>query len=112
MAGDTEHEVPDGAAVFPLIPAELGVNPLLLAALHAVVFLSGSRKDIVQPEAADEVVQVMGAYFQRLQGPALDRVREDMACLVGYARQEKWPKHVVRFLKSLLSDLGVEKGAV
>ena len=32
-----EGEVPEGAAVFPDIPAELGVNPLLLAVVHAVV---------------------------------------------------------------------------
>ena len=36
-------EVPEGAAVFPTIPAELGVHPLLLAVLHAVVFLEGKR---------------------------------------------------------------------
>ena len=34
MADPAEPEVPEGAAVFPLIPAELGINPLLLAALH------------------------------------------------------------------------------
>ena len=42
MAEDHERadEVPEGAAVFPEIPAELGVHPLLLAVLHAVVFLA------------------------------------------------------------------------
>ena len=39
---DAADETPDGAAVFPLIPAELGVHPLLLAVLHAYVFLDGS----------------------------------------------------------------------
>ena len=50
MAGDAE--VPEGAAVFPLIPPELGVNPLLLAVLHATVFLAGSDEKIVNPAAA------------------------------------------------------------
>ena len=30
-----DGDVPEGAAVFPEIPAELGVNPLLLAVVHA-----------------------------------------------------------------------------
>ena len=44
---DDDAEVPDGAAVFPLIPPELGVNPLLLAVVHALVFLAGSDEDVV-----------------------------------------------------------------
>ena len=47
-------EVPEGAAVFPEIPPELGVHPLLLAVLHAVVFLSGSDDVLVNPAAAEE----------------------------------------------------------
>ena len=46
-------EVPDGAAVFPLIPADLGIHPLLLATLHAVVFFDGSSDDVVHDAAAD-----------------------------------------------------------
>src|ERR1051325_6154164 len=107
MTQDTGSEVPEGAAIFPLIPPELGVNPLLLATLHATIFLAGSDGEIVHPEAADEAVQYIAGYVQRLEGPALVRVREDMACLAAYARQEKWPKQVVRALKSFLADLGI-----
>ena len=49
-------EVPDGAAIFPEIPEELGINPLWLAVLHATVFLAGSNEDIVHPDAAEEVM--------------------------------------------------------
>ncbi len=108
MADEPEREVPEGAAVFPLIPPELGVNPLLLAALHATIFLAGSDDELVNPDAADEAVQRVAEYFQRLDGPSLQRVREDMACLTSYARQQKWPKQLVHCLKSFLSDLGVE----
>ena len=38
---ETESEVPDGAAVFPDIPLELNLHPLLLAVVHTVVFLAG-----------------------------------------------------------------------
>jgi hypothetical protein len=102
-----EPEVPEGAAVFPLIPAELGVHPLLLAVLHAIVFLSGSDDDIVHPVAAEEALQYLAGYLQRLDGADLRRVREDLACLTAFARQEKWPKQRVQSLKNFLSDYGV-----
>ena len=103
-------EAPDGAAVFPLIPAELGVDPLLLAALHAVVFLSGSDAAVVQPDAADEAVEYLATYLQRLDGERLRRVREDLACLGTFARREKWPKQLTLFVKTFLSDFGVGDG--
>jgi hypothetical protein len=110
MSDEAELEqVPEGAAVFPLIPPELNVHPLLLATLHAVVFLSGSDNDIVDSDAADEALQYLAGYLQRLEGTTLDRVREDMACLTTYARQEKWPKQLVQFLKTFLADYGVGK---
>jgi hypothetical protein len=102
-----EPEVPEGAAVFPLIPAELGAHPLLLAVLHATAFLSGSDDDIVHPAAADEAVQYLAGYLQRLEGDDLRRVREDLACLTAFARQEKWPKQLIQYLKNFLSDYGV-----
>jgi hypothetical protein len=109
MAEDTESEVPEGAAVFPQIPPELEIDPLLLVVLHATVFLAGSDEAIVNGEAAEEALQYMAEYLRRLTGPRLDRVREDMECLVGYARQQGWPKQVVRSLKEFLSDYGIGK---
>jgi hypothetical protein len=100
-------EVPEGAAVFPLIPAELGVNPLLLAVLHATVFLSGSEDEIVNPAAADEALQYIATYVQRLDGPLLARVQEDLRCLAAFAREEEWPKQLVRLVKSFLDVCGV-----
>lgn len=100
-------EVPAGAAVFPVIPEELGVHPLLLAALHAIVFLDGSAEDVVNPAAADEAVQYLMSYFQRLRGAELKRVREDIETLLSYARQEKWPAEETEFLRGFLTDYGV-----
>jgi hypothetical protein len=105
MAEDTP-EVPEGAAVFPLIPPELGVHPLLLAVLHAVVFLDGSSEDVVHPDAASETLEYLATYLQRLTGDDLRRAREDLATLASYARSQKWPKQHVRFLKEFLADFG------
>ncbi|MCS6850484.1 MAG: hypothetical protein NZ700_04860 [Gemmataceae bacterium] len=107
MPDEPELEVPDGAAVFPLIPEELHVHPLLLAVLHAVVFLDGSSDDVVHPAAASEALEYLATYLQRLRGPERRRVQEDMDCLVAYARQERWPKSAVRFLQTFLADFGV-----
>jgi hypothetical protein len=107
MTAADAGEVPDGAAVFPEIPAELGVHPLLLAVIHATIFLAGSDDDLVNPAAADEAVERIGTYLRRLDGPQLAQVREDMACLIAHARQQQWPKGLVRALQSLLGDFGV-----
>jgi hypothetical protein len=105
---DRPDEAPDGAAVFPLIPAELGAHPLLLAVLHAYVFLEGSEANVVNGAAAEEAMEYLATYLQRLSGPELRRVKEDLNTLVGFAKSEKWPKQQVRFLQDFLKDNGVE----
>ena len=101
-------ETPDGAAVFPLIPAELGVHPLLLAVLHAYVFLEGSEPSVLNPGVAEEAMNYLAEYIQRLSGAELRRAKEDMITLVGLAKSEKWPKQQVRFLQDFLKDNGVD----
>jgi hypothetical protein len=100
-------EVPDGAAVFPAIPPELGVNPLLLAVIHSVVFINGSDETVVHPTAADEALDFILGYLQRLDGIALERVQEDMDCLVRFARGEKWDVGLVSVLTNFLRACGV-----
>jgi hypothetical protein len=107
MSDAGEAEVPEGAAVFPLIPPELGVHPLLLAVLHATIFLAGSDDDVLDARAAEEALEYMAGYLQRLDGPQLEQVREDLLCLTAYARQEKWPKQLVRTVQKFLEDYGV-----
>ena len=102
-----ERQVPDGAAVFPLIPDELGIHPLLLATLHAIVFFDGSDETVINDAAADEALQYVATYLQRLKGPELRRIREDVETLLDFARQEKWPEEEMRFLRSFLHDFGV-----
>ncbi len=103
-----ELPVPEGAAVFPEIPPELGVHPLFLAVIHAIVFLAGSDEEIVNGPAAEEAVSYMAGYLQRLDTAARKRVSEDMQCIFSFARQEKWPKQMTMGLKQLLEDCGLE----
>jgi hypothetical protein len=101
------EEAPEGAAVFPLIPDELGIHPLLLAVLHAYVFLEGSETAVLNPLIAEEAMNYLVTYLQRLTGNDLRRVKEDMATLTGFAKSEKWPKQQVRFLQDFLSENGI-----
>lgn len=101
-------ESPDGAAVFPLIPPELGVHPLLLGVLHAYVFLEGSDENVLDGGAAEEAMHYLSTYLQRLSGAELKRVREDLDTLVGFAKHEKWPRQQVRFLQDFLKENGVQ----
>jgi hypothetical protein len=100
-------ESPEGAAVFPLIPAELGINPLLLAALHSYVFLEGSSEDVLYPTVAEEAMNYLVGYLQRLEGDQLRRIKEDFATLSGFANSEGWPKQQVRFLQDFLKENGI-----
>lgn len=101
------EETPDGAAVFPLIPPELGVHPLLLAALHAYVFLEGTEPNMLNAEVAEESLNYIVGYLQRLDGAELRRVKEDMATLTAFAKSEDWPKQQVRFLHEFLKENGI-----
>lgn len=107
---DQADEVPEGAAMFPEIPAELGVHPLFLAMLHAYVFLDGSDPSVVNAEASSEAMEYIALYLQRLSGKDLQRAKEDLDTLVGYAKEQKWPKQYIVFLKSFLQDNGVLEG--
>jgi hypothetical protein len=102
-----DNDVPEGAAVFPLIPEELGIHPLLLASIHATVFLLGSDEKILHPEAAEEALQYMLAYFQRLAGAELQKVKEDVQVLIDFAKQDDWPRQDIEFLKTFLKEFGV-----
>jgi hypothetical protein len=100
-------DVPDGAAVFPLIPDELGIHPLLLATLHAIVFFDGSDAEVVNDAAANESLNYLATYLQRLQGPDLKRIRDDMDALLAFAKQEGWPQEEMQFLQGFLKEFGV-----
>src|SRR5689334_17436967 len=106
-ADESSAEVPEGAALFPLIPDDLGVHPLLLATLHAVVFLDGSDVKVVNDAAALEALDGIAAYLQRLKGPDLKRLREDMECLLAFGKEAAWPGEIMLFFENFLTDFGV-----
>jgi hypothetical protein len=104
---DDLGEVPEGAAFFPDIPAELGIDPLLLGVIHAAVFLAASEEAVVHPDAAEEALTQIASYTRRIGGERAKRIREDMACLATFARREKWDKRLIQSLKALTEVLGL-----
>jgi hypothetical protein len=103
------QEVPEGAAVLPQIPEELGIHPLLLAVLHAVVFLAGSEAKIVHLAASHEAIEHIAEYLQRVGGKELERVRADLAKLHAFAVEHDWPKEEVQFFETFLDDFGMRE---
>ena len=104
---DENGYIPDGAAVFPTIPAELGVSPLLLTLIHLTVFIAGSDEKIVNADAGAEALEQAAEYVRRLESTQRQRLREEMSCLVSYARAQKWPKQSIRAVADLLSGFGL-----
>jgi len=104
----TENEIPDGAAVFPPIPPELNVDPLLLAVLHAIVFVAGSDESIVHPEAGEETIAAIAGYLERATGEQREYVRKELIALRRFAREQGWPKQFTEFLKSFPKEFGLE----
>jgi hypothetical protein len=106
---DQEHEVPEGSAVLPEIPDDLDVHPLLLAILHAVIFIAGSDDSLVHPGAGGEALEHVGAYLRRLSGKDLERVKNDLAALADFAKQQEWGKEEIELFSNFLSDFGLEE---
>lgn len=107
VRSERSNDVPSGAAVLPQVPPELGVHPLLLAALHAIVFLQGSDEDIVAPAAAEEQLELIADCLQRLDGSELQRMQEDIAVLTGYVKEQRWPKSAEQFFSNFLAEFGI-----
>ena len=87
-----EPEVPNGAAVFPLIPAELGVHPLLLAVLHAPSSSTAPTRAWSIPTPPGNRWNTSPAICKGLMRPCLAVVRWHPEAWQTFARQEKWPK--------------------
>ncbi|MBX7105099.1 MAG: hypothetical protein K1X57_13520 [Gemmataceae bacterium] len=100
-------EVPEGAALFPIIPPELHISPPLLAILQAVVFIAGSAENIVHPDAGEEALLGIATYLERLDGSERDRFLADLTALHGFARDHGWPKQLSGFLKDFPKNFGL-----
>lgn len=96
---------PEGIAALPEIPREFGIDPLLLAVLESVVFLSGSDDTIVHPDAAESVLARIIGTLARLDDKRRERVLEDMATLKGHVTGPQWPEGMAEFLEQFAREI-------
>ncbi len=98
-------EEPEGIAALPEIPREFGIDPLLLAVLESVVFLSGSDDTIVHPDAAESVLSRIIGTLSRLDDNRRARVLEDLATLKGHVTGPQWPEGMAEFLEQFAREI-------
>ena len=103
-------ESDDVAVIMPIVPAELEIDPLLLALLHCAAFLDLSTDEAVDPEDAVEVLEVVGLYIQRLPADHLEAMREDLEELEEHARDQGVREPVIEFIREFLYNCGVDAG--
>jgi hypothetical protein len=102
------EEVPEGAAVVPLIPESAGISPLFLTVFHALVFFEGSSEEIIDPSAADEAAQFLATYLQRLSGDELRKMKEDLRRLLDHARRQHWSTDQQKLIQDFLQHYGIK----
>ncbi len=107
---DGEIDVPEGTAIFPEIPDQVGTDPLLLSLLHFVVFIAGSDENIVDQNAGAAILDQVATYLQRLNTKEIAKLKKDLAVLAAYARSEKWGDGTIEVLETFLDDMGVGDG--
>ncbi len=93
--------------MFPVIPAELGIDPLLAALLQAAAFLDLGEDDVVDPDAAVSVLEHVGLYASRLSPEQIDALQEQLERIVEYGESQGWPEEIVEFTLRFLYHCGV-----
>jgi hypothetical protein len=111
MAGDErdlESEALNSEEGFlmPVVPDELGIDPMLLALLHAAAFLDLAGDDSVDEEDAGDVLEHIGLYVQRLPPERLDDITAQLERLERHGKQNGWPGALTEFVADFLYNCG------
>lgn len=96
-----------GLATLPEIPAELGLDPVLAALLHCAAFLDLSADDVVDAEAATEVLEHVGLYIQQLSPERQEQVGEQLERLRQHAEKAGWSDDAIDFVDDFLYSCGI-----
>jgi hypothetical protein len=110
MADDERTEATDSGLedpIMPRVPAELGIDPILLALLHCAAFLDLASDDLVDPESAGEVLESLEIYVKRLPPDRLAQIQRELEKLEEWAEQSGWPEELVDFVADFLYSCGI-----
>lgn len=98
----------EGIALFPDIPQELGIDPLLESLISMVVFITASDEDLVNPKAADEAFTHLQNILSKLADKRLSRLREELVVIAGWVKDQGLGTEAVEFIENFLDEMGVE----
>jgi hypothetical protein len=101
------HEDALESSAMPVIPDELGIDPMLSALLHCAAFLDLSDENTVDPEAAHGVLEYVGLYVQRLSPERIAALESELDRLRRFGEQSNWPEWVVAFVADFLYSCGI-----
>ena len=93
--------------VLPVIPAELELDPLLVALLHSVAFLDLADDDLMDPEAAGDALEHVGMYVQRLPDERLNAITADLEKLDAHAQSAGWSDAQREVVRDFLYSCGI-----
>jgi hypothetical protein len=108
VAEDSERDVEEtvATATLPVIPPELGIDPLLAALLNCAAFLDLSE-DEVDEAASTAVLEHVGLYVQRLSPEELEDVADQLAEIKEHGEKAGWPPSVLEFVEDFLYSCGI-----
>jgi hypothetical protein len=98
---------PEVEPYLPEIPPELGVEPLLAALLQCAAFLDLGDDTSVDPVQADEVLEHVGMYVQRLPPERVADIEKQLARLKEHAEKANWPEPIAAFVADFLYSCGI-----
>ena len=112
-AKDSEGQEPDtmgleGIALFPEIPEELGIDPLLECLLSMVVFITASDENLVDPKAADEAFAHLQVVLSKLDNKRIARMSEELEVVAGWVKDQGLGLEAVEFIETFLDEMGVD----
>lgn len=99
--------VEDDAFVTPVLPASLGIDPVLAALIHVSTFLELSGDGTVDPDRAVEAMEHVGFYLAQLPAELLAAFGDQIDRVAAHARAAGWGDEAVEFLGGFLANFGL-----
>lgn len=103
----SDADAPEFPYVLPVVPEDLGIDPLFVALLHCAAFLDLADDEVMDPEAAGDALEHVGLYVQRLPPARLKEVEAQLAKLAAHAKSAGWPPDAVSFVEEFLYSCGI-----
>jgi hypothetical protein len=102
-----EADRPNETTTMPIVPERLGVDPVLLAMLHLTALLDFADDDVVESQSANEALEFVEMYMQRLDTEQLEEVQAQLDRIEEYAAEEGWPEELTDFVRDFLYNCGL-----